>query len=449
MFRVRPTKSGKAYRMAIVGLLTLSATALGVTLWIMVDFLREQEIVQSLIGQLPPQARADARELAGELRWQFRLTILVVLNLVVTVCVVLLLWRAYRASQESLRDIKALAGDILSSMEQAVITTDIDGVVTSINQRGIELLKLDGEFVGRQLADLSEQLQLESFRRAVRSGEIPESTRDFPVTASGAIRYLRLFCQPLRDYQDADIGNVIQIRDVTERTLIDERLRRMERYMGLGSLAAGLHHEIKNPLAALSLHVQLLEEEITAAEASDDVQQMLNVIKTEVKRIGGVLESFRDFASVDQLNMSEVDVKDLIAQQVALITPQATARHVTVRTQFADSLPTVHADRIRLEQVLLNLLVNGMEAMQDSGELSVQAVRAGDGSEVRIEVTDPGSGIPKNIQDRVLDPYFTTKNGGTGMGLALCDKIVRQHAGTLDFQSSESETTFGFTIPIA
>ena len=129
MFRVRATESGKGYRFAIVGLSTLSATALAVTLWIMVDFRRDQEIVQELIEQLPPSATASAHELAGELLWQFRLTTLVVLNLVVTVCVVVVLWRAYRTSQESLRDIKALAGDILSSMDLAVITTDLARII--------------------------------------------------------------------------------------------------------------------------------------------------------------------------------------------------------------------------------------------------------------------------------------------------------------------------------
>ena len=137
MFRVESEESGRRYRLAIAGLLVLSAVAFFVTVWVMVDFLREQEIVHALIDQLPPYAALSAEELEGELQWQFRLSILVVLNLVVTALAVVLLSRAYGTSQASLRDIKAKASDILSSMDLAVITTDRAGIITSINHRGI------------------------------------------------------------------------------------------------------------------------------------------------------------------------------------------------------------------------------------------------------------------------------------------------------------------------
>lgn len=271
MFRVPSTETGKPYRLAIAGLLTLSVAALAVTIWVMKDLLREQEIVAELIEYLPPEGDAAAEELAGELRWQFRLSILVVLNLVVTGFTILLLWRAYRASQESLRDFKALAGDILGSMDQAVITTDISGIVTSINRRGVELLDLSSEHVGRPVSELSQQISLEEFRQQTRDLETTEQARDIQLASNGSTKTLRAFCQPLHNLGHFDIGNVIQLRDVTERVLMDDRMRRMERYMGLGSLAAGLHHEIKNPLAALSLHVQLMEEELLEGEASQSV----------------------------------------------------------------------------------------------------------------------------------------------------------------------------------
>ena len=123
---------------------------------------------------------------------------------------------------------------------------------------------------------------------------------------------------------------------------MDDRMRRMERYMGLGSLAAGLHHEIKNPLAALSLHVQLMEEELMDRDASNAVLEMLSVIKTEVARIGGVLESFRDFASVGHLNLSQVDLGELIDRQVRLIRPQAEKQEILVEVTLPpEPLPTI------------------------------------------------------------------------------------------------------------
>jgi two-component system sensor histidine kinase HydH len=451
MFRVRSTETGKSYRLAIAGLLTLSVAALAVTIWVMNDLLREQEIVAELIEYLPPEGDVAAEELAGELRWQFRLSILVVLNLVVTGFTVLLLWRAYRSSQDSLRDIKALAGDILGSMDQAVITTDVSGIVTSINRRGVELLRLSSEHVGGPLSELSQQLSLEELRQQTRSLEKTKQARDIQLASNGSTKTLRAFCQPLHDHENADIGNVIQLRDVTERVLMDDRMRRMERYMGLGSLAAGLHHEIKNPLAALSLHVQLMEEELMEGEASQSVLEMLGVIKTEVARVGGVLEGFRDFASVGRLNLADVDLVELIDRQVRLIGPQAETQGIDVQVKLpAGPLPTVRVDRVRLEQVLLNLMINAMEAMPDGGTIEVQAsiVRQETRNSVRIEIIDMGPGVPENLRSRIFDPYFTTKGEGTGMGLALCDKIIRQHHGLLDFHSTEHGSVFDITLPI-
>jgi len=452
MFQIRPTENDSTYRLAIAGLLTLSVVSLAVTVWIMVDFLREQEIVQNLIQLLPAgAAETSAEELAGELRWQFRLTILVVLNLIVTGIAVILLWRAYRSSQESLRNIMVLAGDVLGSIDQAIITTDPTGHVTSINRRGVEMFALNQDQIGRPLRQLEESIPLEEFRQESRAAETLPLVRDFPVTKTGGTRAFRAFCHPLRNRENEDIGNVVQISDVTERVLVEESLRRMERYFGLGSLAAGLHHEIKNPLAALSLHVQLMEEELEDHETLDEVHEMLGVIKTEMTRVGGVLESFRDYASLGQLNLSQVEIADLIDRQAKLIAPRANMKKIKVQTEISPvALPPLQADRVRLEQVLLNLLINAMEAMTDGGVLTIRpsVIEIPTGRAIQVEVIDTGTGIPHDLRDRIFDPYFTTKSEGTGMGLALCDKIIRQHRGSLDFRCSEEGTIFAITLPL-
>lgn len=448
MFRVQNGKTGKIYRLAVAGLLLLSGTALAVTVWVMMDFLREQEIVEELIRRLPSDVTDSAKMLAGELRWQFRLTILVVLNVVVTGIAIALLWRAYRSSQESLRDIKALAGDILSSMDQAVLTTDLNGNVTSINRRGLEILAPTEECVGRPLAELSKAVPLEQFRKEWFAEKSATMTRDFKILAARGERILRAFCQTLSNIDEAEIGFVLQLRDVTGRFLIEERMRRMERYMGLGSLAAGLHHEIKNPLTALSLHVQLLEEQLEQEDASAEVRQLLGVIKTEVTRVGGVLEGFRDFASIGILNLAPVNLGNLLQRQIDLISPQASSQSVEIELRLSNDLPKeIPGDRVRLEQVLLNVLLNALEALPTGGRITITAVSQSEA--VTIEVSDTGSGIPDDLRDKIFDPYFTTKSEGTGLGLALCDKIIRQHDGSLDLRSSSQGTTFQLTLPVA
>lgn len=482
MFRVRSTESDRTLRLAIVAVLTLSVAALAVTTWVMIDFLAEQAIVHELIAELPEEAKGKAEALEGELRWQFRLSMLIVLNLVVTGFAIVLLSRAYRSSQKSLRDVKVLAGDILSSMDQAVITTDLEGNVTSINRRGLELLGTHDECIGKPLAsmDLNRPMceqytatatdtrlstigsvgneptskfqrqigkQVDSFRRDWSVEQTDTMTRDFETSVNGHDRVLRAFCQSLADIDDNEIGYVLQLRDVTERILIEDRIRRMERYMGLGSLAAGLHHEIKNPLAALSLHVQLLEEQLEDYKSSEDTRQMLRIIQTEVSRIGNVLEGFRDFASIDRLNLASVNLHELIRQQLESIRLRAEQQNVVVDVQLDETETLlVTADKVRLEQVLLNLSVNALDAMPDGGRLTVQASK---GREVAsIKVIDTGIGIPMELHDKIFDAYFTTKGTGTGLGLALCDKIMRQHDGGLHFQSTESRTIFEMTLPL-
>ncbi len=441
MFRVRPTESDRTLRLAILAVVGLSIAALAVTIWVMVDFLAEQKIVRELIEELPVESRAKAQRLEGELRWQFRLSMLIVLNFVVTGFAVVLLSRAYRSSQESLRDLKVLAADIL---DLGVLTTDTEGLVTSINRRGMEILGVNESCVGHPLHDLSEAMSGVR-QQAVADGGV--SNKQFPFVTDRVFRTLRASCQPLRDYFGKEIGNVLQLLDVTERILVDDRLRRMERYMGLGALAVGLHHEIKNPLAALSLHVQLLQEQLSSGSTSDDIQQSLRVIQMEVTRVGDVLESFRDFASIGELNLVPVDLADLIRRQVGLISPRAKQQGVSVVFRTSDGTkPKVPADGVRLEQVMVNLIVNALEAMPQGGQLTVEL--STDEENAKIDVTDTGHGIPDDLRDKILDPYFTTKGEGTGLGLALCDKIMRQHNGSLDFHTSPIGTTFHVTLPL-
>ncbi len=444
MFSIPTTEIGKNYRIAVIGLSLLSAAALAITIWIMVDFVKEQSIVDDLMTQLPRDAKDSAEVLAGELRWQFRLAILVVLNVVVTAIAVILLWRAYHASQTSLRDFKALASDVISGMELGIITTDADGTITSINRRGMELIDANLSCVGQPLDDI-QTIPLRQYRDEWMVERSAKMVRDFTLDHAGNPKKVRAFCQILNDHEGKEVGHVLQLRDVTERVLIEERMRRMERYMGLGSLAGGLHHEIKNPLAALSLHVQLLEEQLESDDTSEENKQMLGVIRTEVTRIGGVLESFRDFASIDCLNTSQVDITALLEQQVELIKPQAQRQGVSIVFDSSEPTTLVDGDQVRLEQVFLNLIINALEAMPDGGTLNISSRH--EGNSVRIDVADTGCGVPENLKDKILDPYFTTKGNGTGLGLALCDKIVRQHVGTLDFHSSPRGTTFQVTLP--
>ncbi len=431
-----------------IGILALlSSVSLCVTAWILADFNRELEIVQQITRHLPDSDLPEVTELGSELRLQSRLSILLIVNIIASGVALLILVRAYVSSESSLRNVRVLAADILASLDQGIITTDRDATILSINKRGRELLSSTKTDIGRALKDLPEEHQpLDEICQYVLDLQKCIRDRDYIVKDNGHTRTLRAGCSLLRDHDEKLLGTVIHLRDVTEKTFMEQRLRRMERYMGLGTMAAGLQHEIKNPLSALSLHVQLLKEGLEEHTLSKSVQENLEVLNLEVRRITSVLEGFRDFASGAELNIMEFDISELIDKFVRLIQPQAQENYVRIETQLPHTASTrFMGDRIRIEQVLLNLAINAIAAMPQGGVMSIRVLNKDTG--VSISVSDTGSGIPQDLQDKIFDPYFTTRSTGTGMGLALSEKIVRQHGGTIDFETRPGETIFTVNLP--
>ncbi len=441
------THDGRGIRRLAIGLAMLTLMAVSVTGWILSNVRREQEIVQRLIKHLPESDLQAANELSGDLNLQRGLSVLLALNIVATAMAFGLVLRGYMTSEKSLENVKLLATDILASMDSGVITADKEAVITSVNPSGRELLELPGNAVGLRLSKIGDSHQLlDRICTEINTHGHPIRDRDYVVTANGQSRTLRAGCTMLHNRQDDQIGIVLHVRDVTEKTLMEDRLRRMERYMGLGSLAAGLQHEIKNPLSALSLHIQLLCERLAKESFDADVDELLDILNTEVKRINDVLDGFRNYASVTHLGRSEVDAVMLIEKLVRLLRPQAEKQGVAIRVNLPlEPLGMIQADATRLEQVFLNLALNGLAAMRKGGTLTFELFE--EEEMFCIGVRDTGSGIPVEIQSQIFDPYFTTRNDGTGMGLALCDKFIRQHDGSIDFESSSEGTCFTVMVP--
>lgn len=443
--------SGRTVRVFGVGWALLSALALVLSAWILFDLQREQEIVARISHHLPQSDMEVAGELTNDMRLQGMLSVLLALNIVGTAIAFAFVIRAYFSSERSLRDAKVLATDIRASIDAAIITTDLHGIITSVNPQGRELIGMGDHCVGRALSELSgefdgEHVPLESMCRDVLDKQRSIRNRDYAVTSNAHKRTLRAGCALLRNQKQEAIGTVVHVTDVTEKVLIEDRLRRMERYMGLGSLAAGLLHEIRNPLSALSLHFQLLKEKISENQTNEEVLELLDVLQTETHRVNSVLDGFGNYASMKELGRSTVDVAFLMEKLARLLRPQAAQQRILIKLELPD-LPfrTIQADSVQLEQVLLNLALNAMSAMRNGGQMTIRV--EADDDWLHILVRDTGHGIPPEIQSRIFDPYFTTRNDGTGMGLALCDKIVRQHGGNIDFRTGADGTEFHVSLP--
>lgn len=425
----------------------LSLFALIVTAWVLLNVRREQAIVTRLINHLQGNDLEVANELFSELGLQKSLSLLLVLNVVAAAIAFSFVVRGYFSSERNLRDAKVLSADILASMDAGVITTDMSGRIISMNPRGQELVGLGTDSPFGTIKQLGpEHALLAAICEEMNKYHHPIRDRDYQTLRDGHRVALRAGCTMLRNRRKEEIGMVIHVRDVTERVLMEDRLRRMERYMGLGSLAAGLQHEIKNPLSALSLHIQLLCERLHKETGDQEVNEILDVLNTEVKRISGVLDGFRNYASIHEIGRAPVDVSTMIEKLVRLLRPEAEKKKVKLIVKPPRTpISSIQADAAQLEQVLLNLALNGVAAMPNGGTLLFKVSHQEE--KLRIDIRDTGNGIPAEIQSRVFDPYFTTRSDGTGMGLALCDKIVRQHDGSIDFETSPNGTTFSVLLP--
>ena len=297
------------------------------------------------------------------------LTLTMCVSLVVSLGAMWWLFRRSLAHRHSLRQVKTLAYNILASMDQGVITTDADECITSINSAASALLGVDFECVGQPLEQIQPaELTLTSMSRRVAAGQGAVWDHDFAVRRNGRTLRLRGDAQVLKDMDSHSLGCVIHLRNVTDRVLMEERMSRMERFISLGSLASGLHHEIKNPLTALSIHVQLLEERLRDPNSTEPVDEIIGVLNTEVHRLNGVLESFRSFTNLQRLTIRQVNVVEVLENVIRLVRPQAAQQQVQMKLHYPDAeLPQVPLDVEKFEQAVLNLVINALEAMPSGG----------------------------------------------------------------------------------
>lgn len=258
----------------------------------------------------------------------------------------------------------------------------------------------------------------------------------------------------------------------TERRVrqLELRARAAERLAELGTLTGGLAHEIKNPLSTVGLNVQLLQEDVHdlaqgagLSEAHHDglgrVQRRLESLSRETHRLRDILEDFLRFAGRVELDPQATDLHAMIEELIDFFEPQAREAGINLRTQLSAEDATLTADAGLLKQALLNLMINAVQAMTQAREKSeahggadelivrTERARSAGGAEFRIHVTDTGPGMPEDVVAKVFQPYFSTKRGGTGLGLPTSRRIVEEHGGSLSVHADPGRGT-DFTISL-
>jgi two-component system sensor histidine kinase PilS (NtrC family) len=333
-------------------------------------------------------------------------------------------------------DLLALNRDIVRSLSSGLVTVDLDGRILTINQAAADMLgRGASESPGRPVETLLPGLD-ERLRALAPGGTLRRS--DLTLREPEP-RVLGISVSPLRGDNDTVIGRVVNFQDLTELRTLEETMRRAERLATVGQLAAGIAHEIRNPLASISGSVELLGQ---APRVSDDDKALMTIVVREIERLDRLINELLEYANPRPRTLVRFDLLAVLTEVVQVMRQDKSRGDVALETELPGEPVMMTADPSQMRQVLWNLCRNAIEAAKEASGGGVVTVRAReDAIGVTIEVEDNGPGITSDHLPRIFDPFFTTKKRGTGLGLATSHAIVNEHGGTVDVRSTPGQGT--------
>lgn len=323
-----------------------------------------------------------------------------------------------------------------------------------IGVQGIPRDSVIGRDVFEVLAKQPHGRLRQEFERAFRTGKI-ERIEQRTTGDDGASLYWLVSKIPMRDKDTNEITHVITVgEDVTYRVEAIHAVGRAEKLAAVGRLAAGVVHEINNPLATISACAESLESRVSegafgASPDVEDLQEYLGLIRSEAFRCKSITNGLLDFSRMRAGNRFPIDITQILTSSARLITHQKRGGNIQIKFDLEENLPLVNADEGQLQQAIIALSTNAIDAMPDGGTLTFRAFTQG--SRVVIEVQDSGHGIRSEDLSKIFEPFFTTKEvgKGTGLGLAVCYGIITEHDGRLSVRSNVGVgTTFSIFLPI-
>lgn len=348
---------------------------------------------------------------------------------------------------------------ILANLDDGVIALDAGGKVIFFNEASEILTDISSAAALGQtpekifkrepwLVELISRTHAPRHRRASAEGDfISRWGKKIPVGAT---------VSPLQDRHGHFVGTVLLLRDIKRRKELEEDLKRADRLALMGTLAAGLAHEVRNPLGGIKGAAQLLRRSV---DGDVSVREFTDIMIREVDRVNQLIEQLLDLSRPADLELAPVNIHEIL-DDVLLLEFQAVGdKELQVKKRFDPSLPPIRGDRARLTQVFLNLVKNAFQAME-RGALVVTTrletdyhVRGHGTSRNRfiwVDLADEGAGIREADLPHIFSPFFTTKNNGTGLGLATCYRIIKEHGGTIRVESTEGEgSTFRVSLLVA
>ncbi len=343
---------------------------------------------------------------------------------------------------------KGLLETIFHAIQEGIVVLEGEGRISYANRAAEKLLgfaadQAAGQPIGRYLREIDWNsvldLDADEWSRLV-SREIEIS---YPQH-----RFLDFYIVPLRAVSEREKGAVVILRDVTRERESESRTIESERLQAITLLAAGVAHEIGNPLNSLTIHLQLLERELAhlPEDSRAGVKELVDVARREVERLDQIITQFLRALRPSQPSVERASLRDIVGETLDFLHHEIKDRDVIVEVEAPDDLPTALVDRGQIKQACFNIIRNAIQAMSHGGVLRIALTS--DDRFVILSFTDTGPGIPADDLGSIFEPYFTTKSEGTGLGLMIVQRIVRDHGGEIEVRSEPNAgTTFTLYLP--
>jgi two-component system, sporulation sensor kinase E len=356
---------------------------------------------------------------------------------------------------------KGLIETVFNAIQEGIIVTDASGRITYVNDAACELFGLEAErSIGKRLDESVRGLDWKSLSQS--EGAI---SRDMEIFYP-ANRFLNFYIVPLlierRTAKDDGStesrptgrgmnghgepgGHAIILRDITESRRSTEKTIESERFKALTLLAAGVAHEIGNPLNSLHIHLQLMERKVRKLDGKvkEELQEAIAISRAEITRLDSIVTQFLQAIRPSKPVLHPENVNAIVEEAVRFFAPEIEDRDIVVEQELRSDVPRLELDRDQMKQVFYNVIKNSFEAMKRRGILRIATNM--DATHVNISFTDTGGGMSAESLSRVFEPYFTTKSSGSGLGLLIVRRIVREHGGEMAIESNEGK---GLTLTI-
>ena len=347
---------------------------------------------------------------------------------------------------------KDFLNNILSSMDEGVVTLDVDMRIKSFNQKAEEITGFkEEEAKGQKCYDIFRSSLCQTDCPHVRLKETGETVFNYEVnifSKDNETIPVNVVISPLKDNDGMIIGSMHVFRDISELANLQKQLIQSEKLASVGRLAAGVGHEINNPLTGILTYGHFLSKR---ANEKDFVKEYSEKIVNETMRCRKIIRRLLDFARQTEPEKELADINKIVKNTLAIIANQASLQNVKIDTELNEQLPMIIVDSNQIQEVFTNIILNALDAMPDGGLLTILNDRAVDGRFIEIKFIDTGCGIPTENIDKLFDPFFTTKKvgEGTGLGLSVSYGIIEKHNGAIEVQSEVGKgSTFVVKLPV-